>query len=184
MSTFRLKSLLPALLLAAALPAFAEEPPQAEPEQKAAPRRTFQLEGHALVLPSPMTFAAGSDELKPESTPALEHVKAYLEDKGYISLLRIEGHVAEDTAEGMALSAKRALAVGRWLVAHGVDCKRLLAVGFGGTKPVADPSTPEGRAQNTRVAFINAALRGRAIGGMPVEGGGQVAGELCTTSGQ
>jgi OOP family OmpA-OmpF porin len=53
-------------------------------------------------------------------------------------------------------------------------------VGFGGSKPVASNTTPEGRGQNRRVAFINAALRGRAIGGMPLDGGGKVAsGDLC-----
>ena len=60
----------------------------------------------------------------------------------------------------------------------GVDCKRLIAVGFGSAKPVADNSTPEGKAQNRRVSFFNAALRGRLIGGMPADGGGQIAGDL------
>ncbi|MBP6608828.1 MAG: carboxypeptidase regulatory-like domain-containing protein, partial [Deltaproteobacteria bacterium] len=42
---------------------------------------------------------------------------------------------------------------------------------------------PDGRAQNRRVAFVNAALRGRPIGGMPIDGGGKVAGDLCSSSG-
>jgi hypothetical protein len=47
------------------------------------------------------------------------------------------------------------------------------------TKPVADASTPEGRAANVRIDAINAALRGRLIGGMPADGGGQLAGDPC-----
>lgn len=61
----------------------------------------------------------------------------------------------------------------------GADCKRLIAVGFGSTKPVADNNTAEGKAANRRVSFINAALRSRPIGGMPVDGGGKVAGDIC-----
>jgi len=78
------------------------------------------------------------------------------------------------------MSVRRALSAGRWLVSRGVDCKRLIAVGFGETKPIADNATPEGRAQNRRVAFVNAALRGRPIGDMPLDGGGQAAGDLCS----
>jgi OOP family OmpA-OmpF porin len=104
-------------------------------------------------------------------------VRAYLEAKSYISSLRIEGH--GDDAASQALTEKRALAVARWLVAKGVDCKRLVAVGFGNTKPVADNSTPEGKAQNRRIAFFNAGLRGRAIGGEPLDGGGKLAGDTC-----
>jgi OOP family OmpA-OmpF porin len=147
--------------------------------EEPAPPPAFKLEGHELQLPSPITFAPGSAELTAESTPALEHAQRYLEAKSYISTLRIEGHVAEAGDGAQALSEKRALAVARWLVAHGVDCARLVPVGFGATKPIADGATPEGKARNTRVVFVNAALRGRAIGGLPLEGGGSAAGSAC-----
>ena len=105
----------------------------------------------------------------------------YLADKTYISTLRIEGHTDDrgDAGANQALSEKRALAVAKALVAKGVDCKRLLPVGFGANKPIRPNDTPEGRAQNRRMDFVNAALRGRAIGGMPVDGGGVVAGDPC-----
>ena len=64
-------------------------------------------------------------------------------------------------------------------MAHGVACDRLVAVGFGNNKPIADNSTAEGKSHNRRIAVINAALRGRAIGGMPLDGGGQDAGAVC-----
>jgi hypothetical protein len=62
---------------------------------------------------------------------------------------------------------------------NGVDWNRLIAVGFGNTKPLADNSTPEGKAENMRVCFVNVSLRGKAIGGMPIDGGGKIAGGLC-----
>jgi len=144
-------------------------------ETKPAP--SFRLEGHELLLPSPIAFKPGTDTLTEESTAALEHVRAYLEARSYISALRIEGHLDEDGSQ--ALTEKRALAVARWLVAKGVDCRRLVPVGFGNTKPVAVNDTPEGKARNRRITFINAALRGRPIGGIPLDAGGQLAGDAC-----
>jgi hypothetical protein len=35
------------------------------------------------------------------------------------------------------------------------------------------------RTLNRRISFFNAGLRGRAIGGMPLDGGGQLAGDPC-----
>lgn len=141
----------------------------------------YELSGNELKVPGPVLFETGSDRVKPESEGALAHVKGYLTEKSYISLLRIEVHTdnAGDPAANQALSERRSLAVAKALIARGVECKRLLAVGFGATKPVAGNDTPDGRAQNRRVTFVNAALRGRAIGGMPVEGGGRVAGDVC-----
>ena len=92
--------------------------------------------------------------------------------------MRIEGHVSGSTTS-QALSEKRALAICKKLIAAGVDCKRLIAVGFGDTKPIEENNTPSGRAANTRISFVNAALRGHLIGGMPADGGGVVAGDVC-----
>jgi OOP family OmpA-OmpF porin len=142
----------------------------------------FKLEGHQLVLPGPIVFKAGSAELdEAASKDALKHIQDYLTEKTYITTLRIEGHASQAGNEeaNQKLSEARALTVARWLAKQGVDCQRLLAVGFGSTKPVADGSTPAGKAQNTRITIANAAMRGRAIGGLPVDGGGKLAGEIC-----
>ena len=126
-----------------------------------------------------IAFAEGSDKLLPESEKALDAVKSYLNDKKYISTLRIEAHMDSDSQSNQALSEKRALAIARRLVEKGVDCKRLLAVGFGGTKPIAPDDSPENRAKNRRVSFVNAALAGHLIGGMPADGGGRSSGDVC-----
>jgi len=146
-----------------------------------APARTFELDGSMLKLLSLIVFETGTDKLKPESDTALEHVKAYLEAKDYITLLRIEGHTDSDGDDqaNQELSEKRTLAVARWLIAHGVACERLIPVGFGENKPVQSNETAEGKAANRRISFVNAQLRGRSIGGMPVDGGGRVAGDPC-----
>ncbi len=141
----------------------------------------YKLDGNEVKISKPVLFETGSAKLKPESMAALEIIRQYLTDKSYISLLRVECHTdnSGDAAGSQALSEKRAMVICSKLTGMGIDCKRLIAVGFGDTKPVADNNTPDGRAQNRRVSFVNASLRGRAIGGMPVDGGGKVAGEVC-----
>lgn len=141
----------------------------------------FKLDGNKLVLPGVVVFETGSDKVKPESDPVLEHVKKYLDAKSYISRIRVEVHTdnSGSAAANQALSEKRALSVAKSLVGRGVDCKRLLPVGFGPNKPIAPGDTAEGRAQNRRVDFVNAEIKGKAIGGMPVDGGGKVAGDPC-----
>lgn len=146
---------------------------------RAPPPANYQIENNRLVLPTPITFETGTTTLSGSSRHGLRHIANYLGDKSYISLLRIEGHVAPGP-DAQALSEKRAMAIARALVDTGVDCKRLLPVGFGDNKPVAANDTPEGRAQNTRIEAVNAALKDRLIGGMPADGGGRVAGDPCT----
>jgi len=161
------------------------EPPKEEPKKEPEkPKMEFKVEGGQLKLPGPVVFETGSDKLKPESDPVLEVVNEYLKAKPDITLLRIEGHTDMDgnDAANQTLSEKRALSVARWLVAKGTDCKRLLPVGFGESKPVAgtkDKQTEDEKAQNRRTAFHNAALKGKPIGGMPVDGGGKPGGDPC-----
>lgn len=156
-------------------------PPEApKPEEKPKPMN-FEVENGQLKLPGPVMFETGKAVLKPESDAVLDVVRQYLEAKPGITLLRIEGHTDNVgiAADNQRLSEARSMAVAQWLIAKGTSCKRLLPVGFGDSKPIADNKTPEGREQNRRTAFVNAELKGKAIGGMPVDGGGKVAGDPC-----
>jgi OmpA-OmpF porin, OOP family len=153
-----------ALLLLTTL-AFSAPAALAEP-----PAQELRRDGHAMVLPQALAFTPGSPDLQPQSEPGLELIRAYLAKQPAITLLRIEGHVTDAANEQarLVLSLKRSLTVALWLVEHGVECKRLIPVGFGSSKP----RHPPGDARNERIEFVNAALRGRPIGGMPVDGGG------------
>jgi len=141
-----------------------------------------KIEGGKLVLDKAVSFKTGSSELTDEGKAALAQVKDFLIAKDYITTMRVEGHTANDNSEGanQMLSEKRAITVCLWLIDNKIDCKRLIAVGFGSTKPLADNSTPEGKAENRRIEFVMAALRGKAIGGMPLDGGGKVAADVCS----
>ena len=142
-------------------------PPPPKPAPKPRPARSpikdFKMENGALKLPGPVVFESGKDILKPESDEVLEVVKDYLEAKPEITLLRIEGHTDTDgqAAANQKLSELRSLAVAHWLVAKGVDCKRLIPVGFGQDKPVAPNDTADNKAQNRRVEIGRASCRER-----------------------
>jgi OOP family OmpA-OmpF porin len=143
--------------------------------------RVFKMKGDELELPGAIVYETNSDVIKPESEPVLQIVHDYLDQEEDITMLRIEGHTDSDGADAanMDLSKRRAMSVSRWLVGKGIDCKRLMPVGFGETKPIASNDTPDGKAQNRRTAFVNAARKGKPVGGKPVDGGGQVAGDPC-----
>ncbi len=161
-----LTALLLLLLVATASAARAE----GESEEK-----KVTLRGHELALPEPVRFEVDTDKIKASSDASLRLLADYLKAKKVITLVRVEGHMAAGGAGAQALSERRALAVARRLAELGVDCKRLVVVGFGDTKPLE----ASGAGANERVTFFNAALGGRLIGGMPADGGGKAAGEVC-----
>jgi len=101
-------------------------------------------------------FATGSAELKGESTPTLKEIGEMLKEHPDLSLT-IEGHTDNTgSAEAnQALSEKRAAAVRDYIVtAFQIDAGRLVAKGFGASKPAASNDTPEGRQQNRRVELV------------------------------
>jgi OOP family OmpA-OmpF porin len=154
------------LVSAAALAADAEAP-------------KVKIESGQTVLPGPVEFETGSATITEASKPVLDVLRDFLNGHKDLTKVRIEGHtdnagVAKDNLE---LTKKRALAVAKYLVAGGVDAKRLLPVGFGDTKPVESNDSPESRAKNRRITIVPAEMRGRLIGGMPADGGGVVAGD-------
>ena len=139
----------------------------------AAPR----IENSTILLDGAFAFKAGTAELTAESNVTATQLAAFLREKTTFTRVRIEGHVAPGSgAAAQKLSEARALAVAAKLVAVGVECARLLPVGFGGTKPAVAPAAAPA---NTRIEIKIAALRGRAIGGMPEDGSGAVAGDPC-----
>lgn len=111
--------------------------------------------GQQIVITDQVNFATGRDVLAPESSAVLEQVAAVLEQHPEIARVAVDGHtdnVGQEKAN-LALSRRRAIAVVRWLVARGVDERRLEARGFGPRRPIADTKTAEGRAKNRRVEF-------------------------------
>ncbi|MDI3290122.1 OmpA family protein [Polyangium sp. 15x6] len=116
---------------------------------------SVRVEGTQIVILQEVNFATGSDVIAPESYALLEQVGSVLAQHPEIARVAIDGHTDNVGAEraNVTLSQRRAVAVVRWLVDHGVDARRLEARGFGPRRPVASNDKPEGRAKNRRVEF-------------------------------
>ncbi len=97
-------------------------------------------------------FATGSNKLLPKSTASLNNVvKLLKENPSYIA--DIEGHTDNVGTEEKndALSQARADVVADYLKSKGVSESQITAKGMGMNTPIADNSTPTGRAKNRRV---------------------------------
>ncbi|KXK35793.1 MAG: OmpA/MotB domain protein [Chlorobi bacterium OLB6] len=69
--------------------------------------------------------------------------------------IEISGHTDSIGTDGanITLSTDRARAVKTYLVAAGIADSRMVAKGYGRSKPVATNATEEGRQENRRVEF-------------------------------
>lgn len=138
---------------------------------------TFTITDGRLELPAAIEFEDGDDVFANKSAAGLQHIADFLAAKPYITLLRIETNAASypDRRTNIALGVARAQRIGKWLKALGVDCRRVMIVTFGPDKPAAAGKDPS----NERTEVRPAALNGRAIGGLPLDGGGLAVGDAC-----
>ena len=100
-------------------------------------------------------FQLGKYAIKPISFQLLNDIVSALQNNPSY-LIEIQGHTDNIGREdaNKILSENRARAVKSYLESKGVDSKRLISHGYGDVVPVADNSTPAGRALNRRVEFI------------------------------
>ena len=107
--------------------------------------------GTMLILRD-LQFASGSSVLGAGAQGRLAPLADFLA-KQPESKIQIAGHTdaqGSDTAN-MDLSARRAQAVGAYLISTGVNANRISSVGRGETAPTATNDTAAGRAINRRV---------------------------------
>jgi len=109
-----------------------------------------------FAISAQSVFSAGSALLRRDAEPMLARVASVLKDVD--AYYMVEAHTDDlkvDSPEfqtNWELSSARAATVVRYFVeAHYFDPSRLTAMGAGQFRPVADNSTPEGRAQNRRI---------------------------------
>ena len=118
-------------------------------------------ENITLNMPGNVTFATDSSDLNPAFFDVLNSVGKVLKqfDK---SVVEVAGHTDSTGSEqyNQSLSERRAATVAQYLEAKGVATQRILTVGMGETRPVADNGTPEGRQANRRVEITMVPLTG------------------------
>lgn len=99
-----------------------------------------------------VNFDTNSAAIRPDAAPVLDEAIAVLKSEPGIGVI-CEGHTDSvgDAEYNRKLSRQRALAVARYLIRGGIDPKRIKIIAYGESRPVADNSTEDGRAQNRRV---------------------------------
>jgi len=109
-----------------------------------------------ILSMSDILFETGKADLKHELRENLSAIGAILQSLLTDSYIVVEGHTDNVGSADLnqKLSEQRAKAVMQYLIDRGIDEKRLQAVGYGLTKPVADNKTEEGRAKNRRVELV------------------------------
>ena len=105
-----------------------------------------------ISLAAGATFDHGGSTLSDEGKAEIAALVEQFKGRG-VTAVTIEGHTdsSGDEAFNQQLSEDRAEAVKAELVAQGANPDKIRTVGYGESKPVADNSTREGRAQNRRV---------------------------------
>jgi outer membrane protein OmpA-like peptidoglycan-associated protein len=109
--------------------------------------------GQRVTLPA-LYFAQGQAHLLPPVQASLDTLAQVLGSQPTLRL-EVQGHTDNqgDPAINQRLSRQRATAVCAYLTAHGVAASRLRAVGYGGSRPVADNTQPDQRPRNRRVVL-------------------------------
>ncbi|MEO8445399.1 MAG: OmpA family protein, partial [Gammaproteobacteria bacterium] len=105
-----------------------------------------------LNMPGNVTFQTNSADINAAFYPVLNSVVLVLKefDKTVVDVAGHADSVGPDD-KNMELSQRRAGSVSSYLGGQGIDPQRLVATGYGETRPVASNDTPEGRSQNRRV---------------------------------
>ncbi len=123
-------------------------------EQTAGSGVDVTSDGESILvnLPDGVTFDVGSSTLKPGFRATLDNVAASMVNYPN-SLIDVYGHTDSTGSDSFnqGLSERRAKAVADYLIARGVDRRRVMTQGFGETQPVADNGTASGRSLNRRV---------------------------------
>jgi OOP family OmpA-OmpF porin len=97
-------------------------------------------------------FDFNKSDIRSDSRPVLDEATETLKENQSVRI-SVEGHTdAVGSVEyNQKLSVRRAEAVFRYLVNHGIAPERMEVVGYGKSRSVADNQTDAGRAQNRRV---------------------------------
>ena len=102
-------------------------------------------------------FDSGSADIRPQALPVLDRIAGALP----AMKLRVEGHTdnvpiaTPQYASNWELSSARASSIARLLLRYpSVHADQLSVAGYAEFHPVADNTTPEGRARNRRVDLI------------------------------
>lgn len=98
-----------------------------------------------------LQFEPAKADLKSASYVHLKNLVEVMKRKKDFKI-QIAGHTDSDGEESanQLLSQKRAESVRNYLISQGIEANRIVAKGFGESHPVANNTSPQGKAQNRR----------------------------------
>lgn len=126
-------------------------------------RSDVSIVGDRFVFQSEVLFPKGATEINPAGAKELDKLAAAIKqlEKEIPSdiawVLRVDGHTDSDPINtplmksNWELSAARAIAVVKQLIAKGVPPNRLVAAGFGEFQPIDPGDSDEAKARNRRI---------------------------------
>lgn len=108
-----------------------------------------------LNIPSDISFDTGRANIKPKLQPILNQFAQGLGSQPNTEI-RIVGHTDSTGSDAInnPLSIDRANSARDYLVARGVDARRIVTEGRGSREPIADNGTEAGRARNRRIEIF------------------------------
>lgn len=113
------------------------------------------ISGTAIVLENIQFNRGTSDFMDSKSIQVLDNLVVFLKENQDIKI-RLEGHTdnAGDPSLNKDLSMKRASKIRGYFTINGIDFERVRISGWGGSRPIADNQTEEGRVLNRRVEML------------------------------
>jgi len=105
-----------------------------------------------LNMPGNVTFATDSADLSAAFFDVLNSVGKVMQEFDQ-TVVEVAGHTDSTGSESynQSLSERRASSVAQYLQTNGISSQRMITVGMGELRPVADNNTAEGRQANRRV---------------------------------
>lgn len=130
-------------------------PIQGEARPPRVAKRKAALKNKKIEIMEKVQFEVDQAIIQPVSYQLLDDVALVIKENPQIKRISIEGHASAegDDWHNLDLSDRRAKAVRDYLIQHAVDQTKLVATGYGETRPIADNNTQEGRERNRRVEF-------------------------------
>ena len=108
----------------------------------------------SMAILNNIFFDLDKYDLKSKSIPELQKIIRFMQENPQIKV-EVSGHTDNlgQPAYNKQLSEKRAQSVYNYLVQQGIDKDRLVPIGYGQAKPLADNTSEQGRQQNRRIEF-------------------------------
>jgi OmpA-OmpF porin, OOP family len=140
-------------------------PPPPPPPAPPPPAPNLSLSGAQINVTGDVEFDTGMATIRDSkaSQDVLAAVLKILQDNASITKLRVEGHTDSDgnADNNKILSEKRAQAVVAWLVAKGVDARRLHPFGCAALDPLVPNTTAANKQKNRRTELDIEELDGK-----------------------